>query len=88
MAEQELLDLRKLLAQGKLVLGTEETLKLLRKAKVQKVLFAANVDPGVRETVERLCRLGNVGSLVLEQRSEEIGALCKKPFGIAVVAVV
>lgn len=81
-------DLKRLLAQNKLVLGTDETMKLLRQKKVQRVLLTANVDPKVREDVERLCKLAGVECQNIVQRNDEVGAICKKPFAISVVAVV
>ncbi len=81
-------ELKRLLAQNKLVLGTDETLKLLRQKKVQKVLLTANVDPKVRDDAERLCKLAGVECQMIVQKSDEVGAICKKPFAISVVAVV
>lgn len=81
-------ELKRLLAQNKLVLGADETLKLLRQKKVQKVLLTANVDPAVRENAERLCKLAGVECQMIVQKSDEVGAICKKPFAISVVAVV
>jgi len=93
MAKKEVADvvvaeLKKLFAEGKLVLGTDETLKGLRKKKVNKVFLAANCDPVVKEDIERLCALGSVACVQLAQSNEEVGVICKKPFAIAVVGVI
>ncbi|MBI4145769.1 ribosomal L7Ae/L30e/S12e/Gadd45 family protein [Candidatus Woesearchaeota archaeon] len=87
MAMDVQVELKRLSAAGKLVFGTEETVKLLRKGKVQRVLLSSNCDPLVRSDIEKLAGLAKVDVVSLEQGSEEIGVLCKKPFGVSVVAV-
>jgi len=81
-------ELKRLLAQDKLVFGAEETIKLVRQKKVQKVLLTSNVNPSVREEVERLCKIQGIECANIAQRSDEIGAICKKPFAISIVAVI
>ncbi len=78
-------ELKKSLASNKLVLGTEETVKLLRKGKVQKVILASNCDPQVRGDIQKYCGIGSVECVELPQTNEELGVLCKKPFAISVV---
>ena len=81
-------ELKRLNAAGKLVFGSEETVKLLRSGKLHRVMFSSNCSPIVRADIERLCSLGKVEFVSLEQTSEEVGTLCKKPFAISVVAVI
>ncbi len=80
-------ELKKLLASEKLILGTGETLKFLRRGKLKKVVLASNCDPSVRTDVERYCRLGSVECVVIAQTNDEIGVMCRKPFAISVVGV-
>lgn len=80
-------DLKKLLAAEKLVLGTAETLKLLRKGKLQKIFLASGSDAELKVTIERYCKMGNVEYVEIAQTSEEIGVLCRKPFAISIVGV-
>lgn len=81
-------ELKKLLTAKKLVLGSEETVKALRKGKVQKVFIAANCDPMVKSEVENLCKVSSAQCVDLSQGSDEIGVMCKKPFAISVIGVV
>lgn len=87
MAMEVVEDLKKLLAADKLVLGTAETLKLLRKGKLQKIFLASNCDAAVKGDIERYCKMGNVEFVEIAQTNEEIGVLCRKPFAISVVGV-
>ena len=80
-------DLKKLLAANKLVIGTDETLKGLRKGKIKKVFLSSNVEAQVKGDVENLGRLGEVEIVQLDKTNEEIGVLCKKPFAISIVGV-
>ncbi len=80
-------DLKKLLAANKLVLGTDETLKGLRRRKIQKVFLSSNCSAQVKSDIESLCKLGEVECVELAKTNEEIGVLCKKPFAISVVGV-
>ncbi len=80
-------ELKKSLAANKLVLGTDETVKLLRKGKVHKVILASNCDPQVRGDIQKYCGIGGVECVELPQTNEELGVLCKKPFAISVVGV-
>jgi large subunit ribosomal protein L30e len=80
-------EIKKLHAANKLVLGADETLKLLRQGKVKRVFLSSNCSPVARSDIEQLCRLGEIDCVALPQSSEEIGVLCKKPFAISVVGV-
>ncbi len=87
MAMEIVEDLKKLLAADKLVLGTAETLKMLRRGKLQKVFLASNCDPAVKGDIERYCKMGNVEFVMIAQAGEEIGVLCRKPFAISIIGV-
>ncbi len=80
-------DLRKLLAADKLVLGTEDALKLLRKGKLQKVVVASNCNARMKDDFSRYCEMAGVECLEIAQSSEEVGVLCRKPFAISVIGV-
>lgn len=80
-------NIRKLLEDGKLVIGTERTLKLLRAGKIAEVFFSSNCAAKVRETLARYCGLGSVPCTELPFPNEELGVVCKKPFAISVVGV-
>ena len=80
-------DLKKTLASGKLVMGADETIKLLRQGKLKRVFVASNCAPLVKSDLEQLCKTGNIDLVELGKSNEEIGILCKKPFAVSVVGV-
>lgn len=81
-------ELKKLLAAKKLLFGAEETVKALRKGGVQKVYIVATCNDVVRSDVETLCKVSGVELVTLSQSSDEIGVICKKPFGVSVISVI
>jgi large subunit ribosomal protein L30e len=80
-------DLRKLLSAEKLVLGTEDTLKLLRNGKLRKVVVASDCNESMKDNFSRYCEMAGVECLEIAQSSEEVGVLCRKPFAISVIGV-
>jgi len=80
-------ELKKLLTDEKLVLGTERTLKLLRENKLEKVYLASTCDPEAKERVDHLAKVNNVPVEVLTKSADEIGVICRRPFAVSVVGV-
>lgn len=87
MAKKELTGAVAQLQKADLVIGTEETLKLLRKGAAKQVFIAANCSAQVRKDLEQYCKISDVELVELPQSSEEIGVICKKPFAISVAAI-
>ncbi len=80
-------EIRKLLAEKRLVLGTERTVKLVRQGKLAKVYLSANCPPKLKEDITRYCTLASIECQELVVANEELGVWCKKPFAISVVGV-
>jgi len=80
-------ELKKVLESKKAVIGTEETIKLIRQGKIMKVFLSSNCAPQAKDDIERLCKINNVEIVELAQNNDEIGVLCRKPFAISVVGV-
>ena len=80
-------DIKKLLDSGKLVFGTNLTLKFLKEGKVAKVYIAKNVPERVSEDLEYYNELTDFELIKLEVYNKELGYLCRKPFSVAVIGV-
>lgn len=80
-------DLKKILESKKMVIGSGETLKLLRRGQIKRVFISSNCAPQAKADIEHLCKVGDVELIELSQNNEEIGVLCRKPFPISVVGV-
>ena len=81
------IDIRKLLKDGKLSLGTKSTLKRLREGKLKSIFVTKNCPEEVKEDVAQYSKIAGVEVIQLEQPNDELGTMCKKPFGISVAGV-
>lgn len=70
-----------------LVIGNEAVLRNLRIGGLKEVFLAANCPELMKQKIKLHADFAKVPVLELEQTSEEMGALCKKPFAIAVAAI-
>ncbi len=80
-------DLKKLLGTEKLVLGTDRTLKAVRQGRVARILLAKNAPSSLRESLDRCQRFSSFELEVSPLTNDELGTLCKKPFSVAVIAI-
>jgi large subunit ribosomal protein L30e len=87
MAKESSSELKKLLTEKRLVLGTERTKKMLLQGKLAKVLFSANVPAAVKAEISKYAAIGKTDVAELSERNEELGILCKKPYAISVLGV-
>lgn len=84
---EPLSELRKHVQSSKLVIGTDEVMKLLKHNKVAKIFAAANCPKSVKEDLKHYCAMGDCELSELPVPNDELGILCKKPFSISVVGV-
>lgn len=78
-------EIKKLLEQGKQLIGSDRTLKELRKGNVTKVYVSTNASKSLLEDLEYYKEIGGVELISLNMNSEELGTFCKKPFRISVI---
>ena len=81
------LQIRKLLDANKLVIGTKQSLKMLRLGKLSDVLLASNCTSSTEETFNKYGPLAGTEIKKLVLPSDELGVICKKPFAISVLGV-
>lgn len=80
-------ELRKLVAEGKVLLGSKRTLKLLGKGGIAKVFVSQNAPSHYKERIASECAASKVELVELSMTGEELGTLCKKPFSVTVIGV-
>jgi len=85
--ENAIKELKSVLNTGKLVMGTEQTLKELKKSTLSKVYLASNTPDNVKEDIEYYAELAEVEVISLSVPNEELGVMCQKPFYISVLGV-
>ncbi len=75
-------NLKKALKDDTLIIGSDETLKLLKKGKVKEVFVSSNCQEDAMNSLEKYCEIGKCKLEKLKENSKELGAICKKPFSI------
>ena len=93
MAKKEITDknikeIKKLLKSEELVIGTEMTIKNLRKGNVKKVFTASNCNEKVKKDLQYYSSLSDAEYIELSYANEDLGVLCKKPFSISVISII
>lgn len=79
-------ELKEAIQQGKLIVGKERTLKLLKKGRLSHVIISKNCPQQVKEDIQHYARLFNIPCTQSSQSNEELRVLCKKPFAISVLS--
>lgn len=82
-----LADVKKIIKDKKLAIGTDQTMKNLKQGKVKKVYLSANCPKNVKEDVEHYAKKFGSEVEVLDVRNDELGVACKKPFSISVLSL-
>ena len=80
-------DIKKMLKNESLVIGSDRVLKLLRAGQMESVYLASNAPKAVVEDVTRYAGLGSVSVEVLQMPNDDLGVACKKPFNIAAIGL-
>ena len=83
----DVIDIRKIALTNTAVLGTDKTLRALKKGLLMKVFVASNCAPATKDTLKQYCNLEKIPYEELREDDTEIGVICKKQFSIAVVGV-
>jgi len=78
-------DIKKILVDKSLVIGSKRTLKKLKVGKIKMVFLAKNTAEKIKKDILNCAK--NVEVNELEITNEELGMLCKKPYKISVVSI-
>ncbi|MFA5796860.1 MAG: ribosomal L7Ae/L30e/S12e/Gadd45 family protein [Candidatus Woesearchaeota archaeon] len=80
-------EIRKSLNSEKLLIGKDEVLKNVRKGLVAKVYTASNCPNDVLVDLQKYSTMAGFELLNTKVLNHELGAVCKKPFSIAVIGL-
>jgi large subunit ribosomal protein L30e len=80
-------EIKKMLKEKNLVIGTERTIKNLKLGKVDKIIVTSNCPEKVQESINYYVKLGKAEVLKIKYPNEELGIMCKKPFAISVLSI-
>lgn len=76
------------LKSGKVVLGTKQSLKLLKLGKLKAVVVAKTVPADVASDVNYYAKLSNVPVIMYPGSSYDLGLVCGKPFPVTLLGIV
>lgn len=79
-------DLREDLKKKKPIFGADRTLKEIRSGKVEKIYISKNCRDDIKRDILHYSKLADVKVIELKETNNELGAVCKKPFNISVIA--
>ncbi|MBT4541161.1 50S ribosomal protein L30 [Candidatus Woesearchaeota archaeon] len=80
-------ELNKSISSGKAVLGVDETLKNLRRGNVAKLFLCSNISDSMKDDLIYYTDIAKTEVVELNYPNDELGALCKKPFAVAVISI-
>lgn len=80
-------EIKKLLKEDKLLVGTDLVTKALKNKQVLKVYLAKNTPEIVKDDLKHYGKIVDIEIVQTELTNEELGDICKKPFFISVLGV-
>lgn len=80
-------EIKKLIKENKLLLGTDTTMKALKAGKLSKIYATSNCPADVREDLEHYSKLSGVEIVNLDIANDELGVVCKKTFRISIIGL-
>lgn len=80
-------DIKKLVGDKKLVVGTEVAMKSLKQGKVKKVFVSSNCPNNIKEDIMHYAKVFGSEVEVLDVSNEDLGVACKKPFSVSVLSL-
>lgn len=85
--DKDIIEIRKLLKEKKIIIGTDRTLKNLKLGKIKKVYLSSTCSEQLSKSVEHYSKLSKASVVKLKYPSDELGILCKKSFFVSVLSV-
>jgi len=76
-------DIKERIAKNTVTIGTDSTLKGLRQGKLDTVVITQNCPEDIITLIETLHAETKI--VKIDQKNDELGIICKKPFSISVL---
>lgn len=81
-------ELSKAISTGRVIIGTDRSLKALKRGGVKLVVAANNCPQETLDDLEHYASLSGTKFHIFNNNSRELGLVCGKPFTVNVVAIV
>ncbi len=79
-------DIKKIIKEKKVNIGTEKTLKLIKNKKIKNIVISSNCPSNVKRDLKYYAKAYDLQIYEVKENNEELGALFKKPFNISVLS--
>ena len=80
------IEIKKLLEEKKLIIGTQRTIKNLKAGKTGKIFVCSNPSVAMKEDLAHYSKISGVQIIELDIPNDELGIICKKPYAIAMLS--
>lgn len=81
-----LAELRRVLKSEKVVYGSSQTIRNLKKNKVKKIFLSSDCMGRIKSDLRYYCKFNKVEIVDLKQPSEELSLICKKGYPVTVIS--
>jgi large subunit ribosomal protein L30e len=81
-------ELGKAVSTGKVVIGTDRSLKTLKRGEAKLIIAASNCPRETLEDLKYYSSISGVKLYIFDKDSRELGLACGKPFTVNVVVVI
>ena len=82
-----LAELKKLVGDKKLIIGTDRTMKELTKGGLKEIFLSSNCSKETKENIETHAGMFKVKVSTVDITNDDMGVLVKKPFAVSVVSL-
>ena len=86
LADKTITEIKKLLKDKKLIIGTSRTIKNLKLGKISKIFLSSNCPAHVKDDINYYSKLTDIAIVKLKYPNNELGVICKKPFSISILS--
>ncbi|MHC1598943.1 MAG: 50S ribosomal protein L30e [Candidatus Methanofastidiosia archaeon] len=80
-------EIRKAIDTGKVVLGTDRSIKALKAGDSKLIIYAANTKKETKEDLQHYAKISNVPILEYKGTGVDIGMVCGKPFIVSMLSI-
>ena len=85
--ENPIAEIKTHLGDGRLVLGTKETIKNMKLGKLEKVFLTSNCPEDILKDVEHYSGISGCQTEQLSIPNDELGVICRKEFAVSVAGL-
>jgi ribosomal protein L30E len=87
MVGNSISEIQKAILDKKLIVGTERVMKKIKEGTLKKVFITKNAPEMIKNDITHYTAMGKTEVINLEQTSEDMKEVCKKPFNISIVGI-